>query len=417
MDSLSRNTGVKAGAIFVVIAKNKLYLLLITPEKVPILKTVEIDSDTLKKKCEDFQLLITNPKLDCRQAGYDLYQLLIEPIENALDLAGIEIIMWSLDGYLRYIPLAALWNDKKKQYLVEKYMIDEFTTRSLPRLEIGTESQNQILGFGTTEGFQESDIQFDPLPGVRLELEGIIATSQSTSPQESNKTKLTKIKPNISKKIAGKIFINREFDLSFTEKVQQNNYNIVHIASHFCLKTDDPDESFLLLGNKLTYKISAFQKADNIFMNKDLVVLSACSTALGRDKKEDSAWPDLKSGREIESLAMTLEKLGARAIMGTLWPVADDSTAQLMQTFYQNWEMSDEGATKARALQQAQISLLRGKSSILNGKLRSEPPKPYRGVLQTSSESIKRIPFKPPTNAPAAHPFYWASFILIGNWQ
>ena len=51
-----------------------------------------------------------NPRLDPRPLGQELYDILIRPIEKQLDGAGAKTLLWSLDGSLRLLPLAALWD-------------------------------------------------------------------------------------------------------------------------------------------------------------------------------------------------------------------------------------------------------------------------------------------------------------------
>ena len=83
----------------------------------------------------------------------------------------------------------------------------------------------------------------------------------------------------------------------------------------------------------------------------------------------------------------------AKAVLASLWDVDDESTGRLMADFYRRW-ISGSGLTKAEALQQAQLDLLRGTAA--------NNPQPG-----SAAES----------GSPYAHPYYWAPFILIGNWK
>jgi CHAT domain-containing protein len=111
----------------------------------------------------------------------------------------------------------------------------------------------------------------------------------------------------------------------------------------------------------------------NLFANVDLLTLSACNTAVGTSEATGGEW---------ESLGMIAQRKGAKAIIATLWPVADESTRLLMQQFYRLHE-TEHGISKAEALQRAQLALLEGQGD--------------------------RSSF--------AHPYFWAPFILIGNWR
>jgi CHAT domain-containing protein len=108
---------------------------------------------------------------------------------------------------------------------------------------------------------------------------------------------------------------------------------------------------------------------------------------------------------------MLAQRQGALAVVASLWAVADESTARLMQQFYRN-RLADQRFTKAEALQQAQLALLTGKVKAAESKT----AKPRSSVL--AGEAGKGAPaFKPVPNAPYAHPYYWAPLILIGNWR
>ena len=145
---------------------------------------------------------------------------------------------------------------------------------------------------------------------------------------------------------------------------------------HFTFNADgNSDDSFLLLGDgKLT--MAQIDAIPNFFSGVELLTLSACDTATGANADTKIE----KQGVEVESLGVLAQQKGATAVLASLWQVADESTSRLMQEFYRIRE-AQHGITKAEALQRAQIDLL------LN------------------------------SNREYAHPFYWAPFILIGNWQ
>ena len=81
-----------------------------------------------------------------------------------------------------------------------------------------------------------------------------------------------------------------------------------------------------------------------------------------------------------------------------------------MQSFYR-WHETHPGVSKAEALRQAQLSLLHGKV----------PPPDWRRAEATGVGPAARrgaaSPFTPDPKAPYAHPFYWAPFVLFGNWR
>jgi len=119
------------------------------------------------------------------------------------------------------------------------------------------------------------------------------------------------------------------------------------------------------------------------FRGIELLTLSGCQTAVGSNDSD---------GREIDGLGITAQRKGAKAVMATLWAVDDASVGLLMATFYKLW-ITTPGITKAEALQRAQLAVLHGTADASAGAAKARPASQY------------------------ANPFYWAPFILIGNWK
>ena len=97
-------------------------------------------------------------------------------------------------------------------------------------------------------------------------------------------------------------------------------------------------------------------------------------------------------------------------MLATLWPVADHSTGVLMQSFYK-FHAEQPDLTKAEALRQAQLDFIRGKWISQNGAIRTRGMKVSKPEEETDGSEI-------PHNAQNlyTHPFYWAPFVLMGNW-
>jgi CHAT domain-containing protein len=110
------------------------------------------------------------------------------------------------------------------------------------------------------------------------------------------------------------------------------------------------------------------------------------------------------NGKEVEGFGVLAQRGGAGAVLASLWPVADSSTSELMRTFYANREARQ---SKAEALRQAQLTLLQGSTGVPGGVRGFDPAR----------EPGEAPPFTPDPRAPYAHPYYWAPFILIGNWR
>jgi len=123
----------------------------------------------------------------------------------------------------------------------------------------------------------------------------------------------------------------------------------------------------------------------------DLLTLSACSTGLGDVR--------IANGNEVEGFGVLAQREGAKAVIASLWAVADESTGLLMREFYRI-RQSDASLTKVEALRRAQVRLLSGR--IKPGGLTEE-----RGVRVAGQEARARD---------YRHPYYWAPFFLMGNW-
>jgi CHAT domain-containing protein len=166
----------------------------------------------------------------------------------------------------------------------------------------------------------------------------------------------------------------------------------VHVASHFQFQPGDQSRSFLLTGDGKHLSLEELNALPNLFRGVDLLTLSACNTGIG-DNAGD--------GREVESFGVLAQNKGARAVIATLWPVADSSTSMLMREFYRT-RQENPGILKAEALRHAQLKLLRGELQP------SGPSSADRGVRPLSD---------PVTRPPGyTHPYFWAPFFLMGNW-
>jgi CHAT domain-containing protein/Tfp pilus assembly protein PilF len=348
-----RDLGTGVVAVCALVSETTLHIILITPDIV-VAREYAIRRADLEKKIAKFRASLQDPQTDPRPQAHDLYNTLVGPIANDLNDAHAQIVMWSLDGALRYLPIAAL-NDGR-EYLIERYSNVEFTLASRTRLAQTPSSDWKVLGVGVSK----AEPGFAALPSVPLELHDIVRTGNDSS---------------VSGVLPGKVLLDGDFTEANLKESLRTNYSVVHIASHFDLQPENSDKSFLLLGDGTRLTLTQLSLIPNLFANVDLVTLSACNTAVGLNKA---------SGNEWESLGMISQRKGAKAIIATLWPVADESTTFLMQQFYR-LHATHPGISKADALRKAQLTLLEG----------SGDPVPDR----------------------FAHPYFWAPFVLIGNWK
>ena len=146
----------------------------------------------------------------------------------------------------------------------------------------------------------------------------------------------------------------------------------LHFATHGILNANVPGKSYIQLARSDKPEDSELtvEEIYGLDLSKtSLVTLSACQTALAETKHTDI-------GLDVASIAESFCTAGAPSVVATLWSVSDESTKDLMVTFYQGLA---DGKTKGEALQAAEIKVLK--------------------------------------NPKFNHPFYWAPFILMGDWR
>jgi CHAT domain-containing protein len=348
-----RDLGAGVVAICTLAGETTLHIVLITPDIV-IAREYPIGRAALEKKIQTFRKSLQDPNEDPRTLAHDLYSIVVGPIAKDLDDSHARILMWSLDGMLRYLPIAALYDGQA--YMLQRYSNVEFTLASRTRLAATPAPGWKALCMGVSK----AEPGFVALPSVSEELHDIVRDGNGKS--------------NLGI-LPGKVLLNEEFTEDQLKNSLRVSYPVVHIASHFELQPANEDSSFLLLGDGAHLSLTELSLIPNLFANVDLLTLSACNTAVGLTNA---------SGAEWESLGMIAQRKGAKAIIATLWPVADDSTTLLMQQFYRVHEM-ERGISKAEALRRAQLALLEGTGD--------------------------------PNRTRFAHPYFWAPFILIGNWK
>lgn len=370
-------------ALYTVITEDRYRVILTTPT-VQVDGKTDIKADDLNKKIFAFLDALQDKKTDPRFLGKEIYDILLKPIEKELKASNAKTLVWSLDGVLRYIPLAALSPDGET-YLIEQYqnvLLTSKTREDVPNFQDGW----LALGMGVTEeqsvAYPENPNQkvvLNSLPAVKNELLSII--------QDENN-------PNEKGIFKGRRYFDKEFTLSNLESslaVRNQNgrkkFNVIHFASHFRLG-GDWGESFLLLGNGKILTLETLSNSPALnFDEVELVTLSACKTGITNE-------PD---GKEFESLAGAIQSKGGRTVLATLWDVVDESTSLLMSNFYR-LKKENPNLTKAEALQSAQKTMIQG-----DGKT----PR-----IKPSQNGFMVDP-----NRPFSHPYYWSPFVIFGNWR
>ncbi|MDB9315422.1 CHAT domain-containing protein [Spirulina sp. CS-785/01] len=331
LDQLIQKHQLKTTSIYSVVLPEDLVLLVKTPES-PNLKyySVEISKQELEKKVSEIRNLVFQGKESRNAQIYqELYNILIEPIEPALKESNTETLVFVLDSFLQNLPLAALYDTKSDQYLIEKYSLAlNLGLNLLDESPLAAQDFNLLIG-----GLSESYSNSKPLPYVTQEVE-----------------QLTRNFPE------SQLLYNDEFtEENLQTTVNENPFPIVHLATHgqFSSRVED---TFLLAADQkinLNEMSQVIQRRGETFSQAiELLVLSACQTAIG-------------DRRATLGLAGVTVQAGAVSTLASLFKIQDRSTSQLMAEFYQH--LRQEEISKAEALRRAQLALLQN----------TETQKPY----------------------------------------
>jgi CHAT domain-containing protein len=350
--------------------------MIVTTPSVRVIRTSMVDARTLGKRILAFREVLTDPSKDPLPASWALYDLLWKPVSEDLRRLKVGHVMLSLDGPVRYIPLGALHDGSG--YLAERLRLSLFSPTERDRITQRPSNRWDVLFAGVSNGRTVDDglgsqVSFSNLPGVRDEARRVRAVLAGGPPT----------------------VLDGGFDLQSLRTGLLARPKVVHLASHFLLRSGSESESFLLTGKGDVLRISDSQTlSTSLFRSVELLTLSACQTGMTSETAD---------GREVESIATVFQRKGASAVLSTLWPVADASTAAFMGTFY-TLRAQDPRRTKAWCLREAQVRMIRGEVA---------PPGAPKPVATRGTTSIK-VSAKG-LRKDWSHPYHWAPFILQGN--
>ncbi|MBN3897744.1 MAG: CHAT domain-containing protein [Nostoc sp. NOS(2021)] len=316
-----------------------------------------VSSDRLQKKIAEFRTGLIRGE---EEVNYDtttaaqLYDWIIRPFAENIKPETVKTLVFIQDGFLRSVPMAALYDRQQQKYLVETYAVATTPSLRLTTPKVRDRSTQKALILGLTQQATIDGKSFDALFSVPEEVSAV----ESLFPNHTD-------------------LIDDNFvPETFKQKLEKTTYPIVHIASHAQFGII-PEDTFIVTGKNQKLTISQLENSLRNLNSKldsvELLVLTACETAVGDD-------------RSTLGLAGVALQVGVKSAIASLWSVTDASTAELVKTFYTNYR--NAGMSIAEALQKAQIRMINAK------KL---PP----------SEGI---------NIKYDNPVYWAPMIAIGNW-
>jgi CHAT domain-containing protein len=346
---------------------------LVKPQQATIRHTASnVSRKDLLATAKQFREQISNSR-NIGQKNYlasseKLYRALIEPMEAELKANNIDILVFSMDSGLRLLPLAALYDGR--QFLIEKYAVALVPSFGLTDTRYVNLNHSNILAMGASEFTEQS-----PLPTVPIELQNIISQPRQ-----------------------GELFLNEQFTVDNFKNQNRldRSFKIIHLGTHADFQSGDAKDSYIQFYDrklqlselrKISHELG-WNNTDNTPV--ELLVLSACETAIGDEKAELGF-----AGLAVQA--------GVKSALASLWYVSDLGTLALMSEFY---DRLDDTLIKAEALRQTQLEMLKGDVMVDNGK------------IKLSNGKYVPLPAQfPQGQLTLSDPYFWSAFTLIGNWN
>ncbi|MEN0004334.1 MAG: CHAT domain-containing tetratricopeptide repeat protein [Bacteroidota bacterium] len=348
-----------------------LFILRITDEDV-LIHQVSIDEnyEQLIQQFQAFQAFDPFAQAQAEQnfqqytkVAYQLYNLVVAPVLADLP-ARFEELLIVPDDQLGYIAFDALlsaapthsevsYDARKLSYLINDWVIGYAYSATL-----FLEHQDR----SPTGVDLDNYLGFAPIFADQPILEDAIKGCEGDEPLGMLQYSTESIKL-ARQQYGGQVYLGQQATKE-AFLAQAAKYQILHLSTHACVDDSDPKFNKIFFADQFlsTYEVYQLQ------LNASLVLLSACETGFGK----------LAKGEGIMSLARGFFYAGSPSLVTSLWKANDFATAEIMKSFHQYLK---EGQEKNRALRNAKIDYLRKKP-------------------------MRELP-----------PFFWATFVLVGNDQ
>lgn len=282
-----------------------------------------VDRQAVARLVEDAVLSLSYDEDESwRSASRQLYDLLIKPIEAELKPGALLAVV--PDGPLRGLPFAVLL-DADNRFLIERSRVS--VAPSLAYTEPGSTEDSQRLQLVAAS--LEMEVR---LPAGSFEkLEGTAAEARVAAVADGQRIERAWVIENFKK-------------ADLVQALTREQVDVLHLATHASFNGRS-DRAFIVANGEMILLSELRQilaqnrtRGDEL----DLLVLSACETAVGDDEAS-------------MGLAGAAVQAGARSAIASLWPVNDAGTARLMQNFY---ELYRAGRSKSAALREAQLRMI-----------------------------------------------------------
>lgn len=364
LSRLNAETRTHFALLYIFPQPDYLETLLVIPDKRTVRLTFPgLPKSVLDPVLEDFRSRLARPLFleDSLESAQQLYQWLIAPLESYLTQDEIDTLVFCVGAGLRSTPLAALHDGQ--HFLVERYGVSVIPAFSLTDPNYDRLRQTRILAMGASQ-FQD----LNALPAVPFELATIAEDLWN-----------------------GEVYLNEQFTQSNLQRqLNSGEFAIVHLATHAAFRPGAPDNSYIQLWQNERINLNELQDLGWRDRPIDLLVLSACQTAMGDPQAELGF-----AGLSFQS--------GVKSTLASLWNVSDIGTLALMHEFYTQLA-NPTVTTKAEALRRAQVAMIQDDVRIEDGQLISSHG---RLPLPDSLEKFRHVDM--------SGPYYWAGFTLVGS--
>ena len=350
--------------------------------------TTTMDAQSLRNLVSSYTQKLRDGEADDRDGAVKLYDILVRPFENEIAAQRVHTLLVVPDGVLRLLPWATLHDGQ--QFLVQKYAVVINSGLSMTSQTAGHSEEFTALVAGMAEpGPVVDKLSSRSLAQVmnpstarsalKLARQPVVRSLSTRAPTTSAAERTAILKEqlalpgvkleveSLAKILPGTSLLDTTFTTTrLSDEFAKGEYHIAHLATHGFFGSS-ADESFIMAYDNLV-TMDGLQKLLQVEGVRktpiELLTLSACETAEGDD-------------RSPLGIAGAAIKAKAKSVLGSLWPVSDEAAQQIMERFYHG--IVRDGLSKAEALRRAQVVLM--------------------------------------ANPDLSHPFYWAPFILVGNWR
>lgn len=324
LDKIVDQDNPTAAIIYPIILPNELQVIVKIPKQPLRYHTISKPQGEVEAIATKLQQRLVEPDAvgEVKNLSQQVYSWLVAPIASELQANGVNTLVFVLDGALRSVPMAALYDGK--QYLVENYAVALSLGLQLLNPKPLSTEKLQVLAAGLVQPPPPYE-QLPPLPEIKSEFELITQAGVS------------------GRQLLDAAFTSR----SLATTVNAAPFNVVHLATHGQFSSQAKDTFILAADGPINVT-----ELDSLLRSRgqaqteaiELLVLSACQTATG-------------DRRATLGLAGVAVRAGARSTLASLWQISDRSTALFIGEFYK--QLAQANVTKAEALRQAQLALMK----------------------------------------------------------